>query len=64
MKAITLGLWNTLICEKEYTSLRIEHLLELPDKENAFSDGKVRGRVYTSIQDLWRPDSVKQYGES
>jgi putative hydrolase of the HAD superfamily len=61
IKAITLDLWNTLICVKDYTSLRIEHLVELLDKQNAFSDEKVIRQVYVSIQDLWRPDSAKSY---
>ncbi|MFQ5835545.1 MAG: HAD family hydrolase [bacterium] len=61
IKAITFDLWNTLICEKDYTSLRIEHLLELLDKQKAFSNEKVIRQVYTSIQDLWRPDSGRQY---
>jgi putative hydrolase of the HAD superfamily len=61
IRAITFDLWNTLICEKDYTSLRIEHLLEILDKQNASSDEKVIRQVYISIQDLWRPDSVRQY---
>ena len=61
IRAITFDLWNTLIGEKDYTSLRIEHLLELLDKENVSSDEKVIWQVYTSIDDLWRSDSVRQY---
>jgi len=61
IKAITFDLWNTLICVKDYTSLRIEHLVELLDKQNAFPDEKVIRQVYFSIQGLWRPDSVRQY---
>ena len=61
IKAITFDLWNTLIGEKDYTSLRIEHLLELLDKQKAFSDEKVIRKVYISIEDLWRPDSVRQH---
>ena len=61
IKAITFDLWNTLICVKDYTSLRIEHLLELLDKENASSEEKLIRQVYISIQDLWRPDSAERY---
>lgn len=61
IKAITFDLWNTLICVKDYTSLRIEHLVELLDKQNASPDEKVIRQVYFSIQGLWRPDSAGQY---
>ncbi len=61
IKAITFDLWNTLIGEKDYTSLRIGHLLESLDTQNSAPDEKVIRQVYTSIEDLWRPYSVGQY---
>lgn len=61
LEAITFDLWNTLICEKDYTSLRIEHLLKLLAKQNFASDEKIIREVYTTIQDRWRADPVKKY---
>ncbi len=61
VKAITFDLWNTLICVKDYTSLRIEYLVDLLDKQNASPDKKVIRQEYVSIQDLWCPDAVGQY---
>ncbi|MFQ6066828.1 MAG: HAD family hydrolase [bacterium] len=61
IKAITFDLWNTLIGEKDYTSLRIKQLLELLDKQNVSSDEKLIRQVYASIEGLWHSDPVRQY---
>ncbi|NQS89739.1 HAD family hydrolase [Patescibacteria group bacterium] len=61
LEAITFDLWNTLICEKDYTSLRIEHLSKLLAKQNFASDEKIIREVYITIQDRWRADPVKKY---
>ncbi len=61
IKAVTFDLWNTLISYKDYASLRIAYLATLLDKEKLGFDREVVRQAYTSVQDYWRLNPLKEH---
>lgn len=61
IKAVTFDLWNTLISYKDYASLRIAYLTALLHKEKLGFDREVVRQAYTSVQDHWRLNPLKEH---
>ena len=61
IKAVTLDLWNTLISYGDYASLRIAYLATLLRKEKLDFDREVIRQAYTSVQEHWRLNPLKEY---
>lgn len=61
IKAVTFDLWNTLISYKDYASLRIAYLTALLHKEKLGHEREVIRQAYTSIQDYWRLNPLKEH---
>lgn len=61
IKAVTFDLWNTLISYKDYASLRIAYLIALLHKEKLGHEREVIRQAYTSVQDHWRLNPLKEH---
>ncbi len=61
IKAVTFDLWNTLISDKDYASLRIAYLTALLHKGKLGFDREVIRQAYTSVQDRWRLNPLKEH---
>ncbi len=61
IKAVTFDLWNTLISYKDYASLRIAYLTALLHKEKLGHEREVVRQAYTSVQDYWRLNPLKEH---
>ena len=61
IKAVTFDLWNTLISYKDYASLRIAYLTALLHKEKLGHKREVVRQAYTSVQDYWRLNPLKEH---
>lgn len=61
IKAVTFDLWNTLISYKDYASLRIAYLATLLNKDKLGHEREVIRQAYTSVQDHWRLNPLKEH---
>ena len=61
VKALTFDLWNTVMRNKDFTSLRLAYLLGSLEKKKRSSGEKALKRAYTSVEDLWSAKPGTQY---
>lgn len=61
IKAVTFDLWNTLIRNKDYTSLRIRRVREFLDRHTPAPNEETIREVYRSVEDRWRSDPARDY---